>query len=93
MALEARPLPQILLCVAVYEPSVETMILNPVSPVDQFRVQFGQEFSAMRTTDSPGQIAVGPDADIVAIAGTASGVTFTALEIGLSPQALLVMAV
>jgi len=82
----------VLTVVAVYAPAVETVMLKPVSPFDQFTVQSGQTLSAVSTTDSPEQNVVGPEAEIVVAAGVATMVIEMALELGLSPQMLLTIA-
>ena len=85
--------PQTLLRVAVYRPSVATVILAPVSPVDQCTVQSGHKFSAISTTDSPAQNAVGPEAVTAGVVGRMPIVTETGSETGLSSQVLLTKAV
>jgi len=97
MALEIGLSPQtllkLLLNVTVYEPFVETVTLGPVSPLDQFTVQSGHTSSTVSMTDSPGQSVVVPEAPMIGAAGAVLVVTSIALEVGLSPQMLLTVAV
>ena len=85
--------PQRLLVVAVNKPPVETVMLDPVSPVDQFTIQPGHISEAISSTDSPGQSVAAPAEDTIGETGNATVETSTSLETEPSPQVFRSMAV